>query len=82
MYLSLFRLLSVVLFLVSFDSSGAIRQTKGDFEDKFRQLDEVLPTANIYRNAGGEPGHQYWQQKVDYQIKVALNEDKRRLVGS
>jgi hypothetical protein len=82
MYLSLFRLLSAVLFLVSFDTSGAIRQTKGDFEDKFRQLDEVLPTANIYRNAGGEPGHQYWQQKVDYEINVTLIEDKRRLVGS
>ena len=82
MYLSLFRLLSAVLFLVSFDTSGAIRQTKGDFEDKFRQLDEVLPTANIYRNAGGEPGHRYWQQNVDYQISVTLNEDKRRLVGS
>ena len=42
-------------------ASGAIKQTKGDFEDKFRQLDESLPTPNVYRNAAGEPGHQYWQ---------------------
>ncbi len=82
MYLSLFRLLCAFLFLVSLDTTGAIRQTKGDFEDKFRQLDEVLPTANIYRNAGGEPGHHYWQQNVDYQISVTLDEDKRRLEGS
>ncbi|MDF2176683.1 M1 family metallopeptidase [Aliiglaciecola sp. CAU 1673] len=60
-------------------SADAIRQTKGDFEDKFRQLDEVLPTANIYRNAAGEPGHQYWQQQVDYKIQARLDEDKRRL---
>ncbi|ESP92105.1 M1 family metallopeptidase [Pseudoalteromonas luteoviolacea] len=62
-------------------SASAINQTKGDFEDKFRQLDEVLPTPNVYRNAAGEPGQQYWQQKVDYKIKVSLDEQKRRLTG-
>ena len=59
--------------------ASPIKQTKGDFEDKFRQLDEDLPTPNIYRNAAGEPGQQYWQQQVDYKIKVSLDENKRRL---
>ena len=59
-----------------------IQQTKGDFEDKFRQLDEVLPTPNIYRNAAGEPGHQYWQQQADYDIEVTLDEDARRLTAT
>jgi len=63
-------------------SAQGIQQTKGSYEDKFRQLDEVLPTPNIYRNAAGEPGHKYWQQKVDYKIKVSLDEDKRHLTGS
>ncbi|WP_102796317.1 M1 family metallopeptidase [Bowmanella denitrificans] len=62
--------------------ADAIRQTKGDFEDKFRQLDEVLPTPNVYRNAAGEPGHQYWQQQVDYKIQARLLEEKRRLEAS
>ncbi|MCF6194747.1 MAG: M1 family metallopeptidase, partial [Kangiellaceae bacterium] len=62
-------------------AANPIRQTKGDFEDKFRQLDEDLPTPNVYRNAAGEPGHQYWQQKVDYLIKASLDEKKRRLTG-
>ncbi|WP_042143706.1 MULTISPECIES: M1 family aminopeptidase [unclassified Pseudoalteromonas] len=62
--------------------ASAIKQTKGDFEDKFRQLDEVLPTPNVYRNAAGEPGERYWQQKVDYKIKVSLDEEKRRLSAS
>ena len=62
-----------------FAHGDAIKQTKGSFEDKFRQLDEVLPTPNVYRNAAGEPGHQYWQQQVDYKIKVKLDEAKRRL---
>ncbi|MGS0680602.1 M1 family aminopeptidase [Shewanella sp. 125m-7] len=56
-----------------------IKQSKGNFEDKFRQLDESLPTANAYRNAAGEPGHEYWQQQVDYQIKATLDEAKRRI---
>lgn len=63
-------------------ANASIKQTKGDFEDKFRQLDESLPTPNVYRNAAGEPGHQYWQQKVDYKITATLDEDKRRVTAS
>lgn len=63
-------------------ASSAIKQTKGDFEDKFRQLEETLPTPNVYRNAAGAPGHQYWQQKVDYKIDVKLNEENRRIEAS
>jgi hypothetical protein len=63
-------------------SATAVKQTKGDFEDKFRQLDEILPTPNVYRNAAGEPGENYWQQQVDYKIKVKLDEKKRRLDAS
>ncbi|MFT5465225.1 MAG: hypothetical protein ACI8UO_000312 [Verrucomicrobiales bacterium] len=59
-----------------------IQQTKGDFSDKFRQLDEVLPTPNSYRNAAGQPGHEYWQQQADYVIKVQLDEEARRLSAS
>ncbi|NCP66036.1 MAG: M1 family metallopeptidase [Paraglaciecola sp.] len=58
---------------------SAVQQTKGDFEDKFRQLDEELPTPNIYRNAAGEPGYAYWQQRVDYKIQAKLDEAKRRI---
>ena len=62
-------------------SAQSVQQTKGSFEDKFRQLDEVLPTPNVYRNAAGAPGHEYWQQAVDYQISITLDEDRRRLQG-
>ena len=71
--------LVTVLLCSQFATASAVRQTKGDFEDKFRQLDEVLPTPNIYRNAAGEPGQQYWQQQVNYQMDVTLDEAKRRL---
>ncbi len=75
-------LLPSVLIGMVFSASAAIQQTKGDFEDKFRQLDEVLPTPNVYRNAAGEPGHQYWQQQVDYVIDAKLDEDGRRITAS
>lgn len=59
-----------------------IQQTKGSFEDKFRQLDEALPTPNTWRNAAGQPGHEYWQQQVDYRISAVLDEDNRHLSAS
>ncbi|MFN9634852.1 MAG: aminopeptidase, partial [Erythrobacteraceae bacterium] len=62
-------------------SAQGVQQTKGSFEDKFRQLDEVLPDPNTYRNASGAPGHEYWQQKVDYKITATLDETRRRLTA-
>lgn len=50
--------------------------------DAFRQLEEVLPTANDYRTASGAPGHEYWQQKVDYDIDVQLHDDTQKITGS
>ncbi len=52
------------------------------FNDKFRQLDELLPTPNTYRTASGAPGHEYWQQKVDYKIKITLDDKTQQLTGS
>jgi hypothetical protein len=63
-------------------SGDAIRQTKGEYYDAFRQLDVDLPTANVYRTASGAPGPQYWQQRADMKIKVTLDEKTRRINGS
>ncbi len=61
---------------------GAFAKT-GDGAEKFRQLeDDKLPTPNMYRAATGEPGPEYWQQKVDYVIDVALDEDAKKISGS
>jgi hypothetical protein len=74
--------IAVLSFAAIGSANAAINQTKGDFEDKFRQLDESLPTPNVYRNAAGEPGHEYWQQQVDYKIKATLDEKNRRIEAS
>jgi hypothetical protein len=51
-------------------------------ENKFEQLGHLLPTANVYRTASGAPGHQYWQQKADYQIQVELNDQEQIISGT
>ena len=48
----------VASLLITGTAAGqGIQQTVGNFEDRFRQLDEVLPTPNVYRYASGAPGH-------------------------
>ena len=49
---------------------------------KFKQLYVELPTPNVYRTASGAPGHEYYQQKADYQINVELDEEKNILEGN
>ena len=51
-------------------------------DDKFRQLEEILPTPNSYRTASGAPGHAYWQQQADYDIKVEIDDARQMLTGS
>ena len=57
-------------------------QTIEQINDKFRQLNEYLPTPNAYRTASGAPGHEYWQQRADYKIDVTLDENEQMLTGS
>jgi len=52
------------------------------FDDKFRQLDELLPTPTDTRTASGAPGHAYWQQRADYKIRARLDEAKHAIIGS
>ncbi|HEU5436537.1 MAG TPA: M1 family metallopeptidase [Telluria sp.] len=52
------------------------------FHDKFRQLDELLPTASATRTASGAPGHAYWQQRADYKLRATLDEAKRSISGA
>ena len=51
----------------------------GDTVSKFRQLDHILPTPNIYRNASGAPGPAYWQQRASHTMDIRLDEDERRI---
>jgi len=71
-----------ILFLGSKALANGPAHSAGDAAVKFRQLGTELPTPNIYRNASGAPGPAYWQQRVNYVIDAALDEDKKRIIAS
>ena len=45
--------------------------------DRFYQIDQWLPTPNDQRTASGAPGPEYWQQRADYKISIALDDIKQ-----
>ncbi len=55
-------------------------QTKRHTE-KFEQLEYELRDPNEFRTASGAPGPKYWQNKADYIIEVALNDDNQSITG-
>lgn len=63
-------------------TSPTAAQSKNSPIDKFRQLEEILPTPNEQRTGSGAPGHKYWQQKADYVMDVELDDKNQRLIGS
>src|SRR5215218_10109083 len=79
MSLSMRLLLACLLCLTTFSPAAA--QSKTRPSDKFRQLEEELPTPNAYRAASGAPGHRYWQQRADYTIDAELDEANRRVTA-
>ncbi len=86
---SIYRVCCVVVLVlvtvVSFAHAQAPAEkpiAKFDQVDKFRQMEEILPTPNDYRIASGAPGHRYWQQQADYVIDVEINDETQLLTGS
>ena len=79
------RSLNIFMFLCSMVSISAqnIQNNPGsNHGNRFEQLGTILPTPNNYRTASGAPGHEYWQQRADYDISAYLDEDKLNLKGS
>jgi len=65
--------------LIVFTTFSHSQQTTNN--NLFRQLGQELPTPNVYRTASGAPGHEYWQQQADYDIKVTLDDDNQIIYG-
>jgi len=71
---------AVILLVLCF-SVFTFAQSKSNPSDKFRQLEEDLPTPNEQRAASGAPGAKYWQQRADYVIDVELDDANQRIIG-
>ncbi|MFT4721900.1 MAG: hypothetical protein ACI9SB_003079, partial [Candidatus Azotimanducaceae bacterium] len=69
------------LMLVNLSTQAAAQAVIGSGANKFAQLEQLLPTPNVYRTASGAPGPDYWQQRADYKINVSLDEDHKRITA-
>ena len=69
-------------FMVSISAQNIQNNPGSNHGNRFEQLGTILPTPNNYRTASGAPGHEYWQQRADYDISAYLDEDKLNLKGS
>jgi len=70
--------LAALAILVFAPLAGA--QTRDTVDPRFESPD--LPPPNEVRSASGEPGPAYWQQRVDYDIRVALDPATHVVTGS
>ncbi len=74
-----YQLLIGTLLLFAF---GLQAQQPNYNTNKFRQLKQELATPNVYRTASGAPGHEYYQQKADYFMKIELDDAKQIVRGT
>jgi len=75
------RKLTTLLLIAVFVSTSISAQKSHVDENKFRQLKDVLATPNTQHNASGAPGYEYTQQKVDYVMKLRIDEASDKLYG-
>ncbi|MGB0428018.1 MAG: M1 family metallopeptidase, partial [Flavobacteriales bacterium] len=71
-----------LLIIFSMLAYTALAQTDNYNHSKFKQLKEELATPNVYRTGSGAPGHAYYQNRADYQIKVELDDVNQTVTGS
>ena len=81
MKLNLRQLFAATVLSVAFFNAFAQPQVN-PWNDKFRQMGpDEMATPNTYRTASGAPGTDYWQQQVDYKMKIRLDDDIQKIHG-
>jgi hypothetical protein len=80
--MKIMRLVALALLCFASIPASIHAQSKTNPIDKFRQLEEILPTPNEQRAASGAPGRSYWQQRADYNINVELDDANQRITAS
>lgn len=67
-------LILLILCVISINNNSFSQQ-------KFAQIENLIPTPNEYRNAAGAPGHNYYQQQADYKMELVLEDNNQILRG-
>ena len=68
-------LILLILCVISINNNNSFSQ------QKFAQIENLIPTPNEYRNAAGAPGHNYYQQQADYKMELVLEDNNQILRG-
>jgi len=71
-----FLLTMILILSFGIDGQNPIEETH-----PFKQIDDLLPTPNVYRAASGAPGPSYWQQQADYEMDIVLDDENQRIYG-
>ena len=79
--LSILEMKKLFFLILTMATFSAMAQENTN-QNKFRQLGQELPTPNVYRNASGAPGAEYWQQQVDYKMDIEIDDENQKLIGS
>ncbi|MEX2511836.1 MAG: M1 family metallopeptidase [Cyclobacteriaceae bacterium] len=74
--------LLIIIFVISVNLPVWSQVKKQRHGERFEQLGPELRSPNVYRTASGAPGHQYWQQKADYEIEVSLDDENQSIKGT
>jgi hypothetical protein len=73
------KLITFLSFCIAIATTAQTEQHK---RNKFQQMDQELPTPNVYRTAAGAPGHRYYQQQANYKITLELDDEKQIIRGT
>lgn len=60
---------------------GQQEKPKYDYQEAFKPF-FYQNNATETRSASGKPGHNYWQNRADYNLNVSLNEEKNEISGT
>ena len=77
-------LLMVMCFSMAVHSQTTLTKTQQGhtYQNKFRQMKDLLATPNSQRTASGAPGVHYTQQQVDYVMDIVLDDDNQKITGN
>ncbi|WP_186757007.1 M1 family metallopeptidase [Echinicola salinicaeni] len=72
---------SIAFSLLCIGTANA-QHSEQNHAERFEQLGPMLRSPNVYRTASGAPGHMYWQQQANYDIKVVLDDENQSIKGT
>ncbi len=81
------KTLALLLLLLTAAAAPAQKPDSPDFRAPTPRADNTifsplhLPAPNTIRTGAGRPGHEYWQQRVDYKIQAKLDPGTRLVIG-